>query len=295
MLSRWLAAPHVTQWWPGASGGDAVEQRFGPRVDGTEPTEVFLVEVDKKPVGFVQRYRQSDYPEWDRAARVDNAIGIDYLIGEVEYIGAGIASEAIRQATGQAFWDYPDVGAVCAVPQQANIGSWRALEKAGFSRAQAIDHVESDDPSDEGPAFVYVFERRALGSADAWPRSDMVELRDQLNRQLEDALALIGDLEEDLSAIAESTAERPDDEHDAEGATVGFERARVSALLERTRRTADELSAALGRLAKGDFGRCEVCGSRIPPERLGALPTTCRCMDCASARMSLGGRPRPLR
>jgi hypothetical protein len=40
------------------------------------------------------------------------------------------------------------------VPQQANIASWRALERAGYVRVRA-GMIDSDDPSDAGPAFVY--------------------------------------------------------------------------------------------------------------------------------------------
>ena len=47
---------------------------------------------------------------------------------------------------------YPNI--VAAV-QQGNRRSWRALEKAGFSRTWA-GQLESDDPSDAGPSYVYV-------------------------------------------------------------------------------------------------------------------------------------------
>ena len=41
------------------------------------------------------------------------------------------------------------------------------------------------------------------------------------------AVIVITDLEDDLAAIAESTGKGPDDEHDPEGSTVGFERAQT--------------------------------------------------------------------
>ncbi len=39
--------------------------------------------------------------------------------------------------------------------QQDNRRSWRALEKAGYSRVFA-GMIESDDPSDAGPSYLYV-------------------------------------------------------------------------------------------------------------------------------------------
>ena len=33
------------------------------------------------------------------------------------------------------------------------------FEKAGFRRERAVERIESDDPADDGPAFVYVLTR----------------------------------------------------------------------------------------------------------------------------------------
>lgn len=92
-------------------------------------------------------------------------------------------------------------------------------------------------------------------------------------------------LEEELAGIiGAQEADPPDDEHDVEGASVGFERARVTALLAHARARLAALDEAAARLAAGDtaFGRCEVCGATIPAERLEALPDTVRCVGCAA-------------
>ncbi|HWB36124.1 MAG TPA: hypothetical protein VHA75_08875 [Rugosimonospora sp.] len=47
-----------------------------------------------------------------------------------------------------------------AAPQLANVASWRALERAGFSRLWA-GQLDSDDPADAGPAYVYAVDRPA--------------------------------------------------------------------------------------------------------------------------------------
>ena len=51
----------------------------------------------------------------------------------------------------------------------------------------------------------------------------------------------------------------------------------VQALLSRAvaaRRKLADLEEALGRLTAGDFGRCEHCGSAIPPGLLAIIPET---------------------
>jgi DnaK suppressor protein len=90
------------------------------------------------------------------------------------------------------------------------------------------------------------------------------------------------DLKRELIGIAESTAEVPDDEHDAEGSTVGYERARVAALLALAERELFELEAARGRVATGTYQCCQRCGAEIPAERLAALPATRICFGCAT-------------
>ena len=87
--------------------------------------------------------------------------------------------------------------------------------------------------------------------------------------------------------MTETTAAVPDDEHDAEGSTIGYERARVTALLARVRQEIDDLTDALARAtgspdaAGSPYGRCRTCGGSIGEDRLAALPAAVTCIDCA--------------
>lgn len=78
-----------------------------------------------------------------------------------------------------------------------------------------------------------------------------------------------------------STAEGPDDEHDAEGSTVGFERQRTSALLTVARSELEALATAAARVREGSYGTCSSCGDPIGAERLEALPAATACVACA--------------
>ncbi|MHB1929903.1 MAG: TraR/DksA family transcriptional regulator [Acidimicrobiales bacterium] len=100
-----------------------------------------------------------------------------------------------------------------------------------------------------------------------------------------DALARVEALAAEVRAIVEaSDGANLDDESDPEGATVAFERQRVASLLEEARAQLAALDAAEARLVDGTYGICVDCGAPIPPERLEALPTTTRCVACASRR-----------
>jgi DnaK suppressor protein len=90
------------------------------------------------------------------------------------------------------------------------------------------------------------------------------------------------DLQDELDGIiAAQSADPPDDEHDVEGASVGFERARVTALLASAEGSLAQLEATV---ARGVASACASCGGPIGDERLEALPATRVCVSCATAR-----------
>jgi DnaK suppressor protein len=89
--------------------------------------------------------------------------------------------------------------------------------------------------------------------------------------------------------VAATTDGNSDDEHDPEGSTLAFERARVSALLSRERAYLEELERAEDRVADGTYGVCAACGTALPPERLAARPAARTCVQCPTAQGSVEG------
>jgi aminoglycoside 6'-N-acetyltransferase len=161
-LVAWINAPHVQRWWRQPMSVEAAEAEYGAALDGEDPTEHFVVEVDGRPVGMIQRCRVGDHPEYVEALSPTGtpapAAAIDYLIGEVGWTGRGVGPRMIALAVRDAFARYPEVVAIVVLVQQDNRPSWRALEHAGFERAWS-GQIVSDDPSDEGPSHVYVLHR----------------------------------------------------------------------------------------------------------------------------------------
>jgi RNA polymerase-binding transcription factor DksA len=85
----------------------------------------------------------------------------------------------------------------------------------------------------------------------------------------------------ELAAIVEaSDRANLDDEHDPEGSTVAYERARAASLLDAVHQRSAELAAAVERLRAGTYGRCARCGQSIAAERLSAHPTAVTCVSC---------------
>jgi aminoglycoside 6'-N-acetyltransferase len=159
-LAGWLGQPHVAAWWCEPSDLAQVREKYLPCLDGRDPTELFLIEADGAPVGFIQRYLMSDNPEWVRslaatgAEDAARAAGIDYLIGDAALTGRGIGSAAIKEFTALTLDRYPAVESLLVDVSQDNVASWRALERAGYTRCWSGE-IESPDPSDEGPSYLY--------------------------------------------------------------------------------------------------------------------------------------------
>lgn len=96
-------------------------------------------------------------------------------------------------------------------------------------------------------------------------------------------LELIASLSGDWDGVVRGSAyANVDDEHDPEGATIAFERARIEASLSRARARLADIDDALRRLREGAYGTCEQCGGPIGAERLAARPATRTCITCAT-------------
>ena len=74
-----------------------------------------------------------------------------------------------------------------------------------------------------------------------------------------------------------------------EEATQSFELEKRLALEKQIRENIADVERALDRLDKGTYGRCEICGKLIDPNRLEALPYAAVCMNCKAKN----ARPKP--
>ena len=72
------------------------------------------------------------------------------------------------------------------------------------------------------------------------------------------------------------------DSNFADSSQVTAERADAERLATELREALDEVDAALGRLASGQYGVCEVCGKPIGAARLEAMPAARLCIDDAA-------------
>lgn len=136
-IRQWLHADHVRGVW-----GDP-EENFRllsePLRQGAGRA---MIEADGRKVGFIQ-WQHPTRAELDLAGLEDiptSAVDIDIMIGEVNAMGKGIGSDAIRQIAEGALTD-PDVPFVMACARVDNLASQRAFAKAGFRTLREFDDV----------------------------------------------------------------------------------------------------------------------------------------------------------
>ena len=127
MLGKWLAQPHVRQWWGNP------DQEMALICEGLESGEVeaFVAHVDGQSVAYVQSWQPANYDEIGWGELVGNeTLGIDIFIGPADAVGNGLGASIVEafarklQAEG--------APRVIIDPDADNTRAIRAYAKAGF-------------------------------------------------------------------------------------------------------------------------------------------------------------------
>lgn len=168
-IQEWLRHEHVARYWAHDTSDAAIERDFAGSIDGTEPSEDFIVSHGGEPVGFVQRCRIHDYPDGfaELMALVDvppGALTIDYFIGEPAMVGRGLGSRLVRGFTELCWRDHAPAPAIIVPVSASNVASWGALRSAGFAHI-ASGYLEPDSPLDDGQHVVYRRDRPAASQS----------------------------------------------------------------------------------------------------------------------------------
>src|SRR6266702_1172517 len=92
MVRRWLATPHVVQWW-----GNANEQLALVRGDLEQPAmDQLIVATAGRPFGYLQCYDLVAWPDESFGAQPQGTRAIDQFIGEPDMVDRGHGSAFIR-------------------------------------------------------------------------------------------------------------------------------------------------------------------------------------------------------
>ena len=143
LVRRWLAAPHVTQWW-----GDPDEQFGLVSEDLEQPAmDQFVVTIDGRPFAYLQCYAQTAGPDNRLGIHPSGTRGIDQFIGEADMLDRGHGSVFIRSFVDSLLT--AGTPRVVTDPDPGNARAIRAYEKAGFRKDRLVD-------TSDGPALLMV-------------------------------------------------------------------------------------------------------------------------------------------
>jgi len=160
---RWQREPHVARWWDADEAPDVAgaERHYGPALDGTDPTRLWVVELNGRSVGFIQDYRIGDHPEYSLLTGEPDAIGFDYAIGEPSWVGKGIGTRVLWTFLRDVVRPhYPQATAYFAAPDHRNSASLHVLEKLGFTQGLWFDEPQVDGSVDT--VISYTLDVRAI-------------------------------------------------------------------------------------------------------------------------------------
>ena len=152
LLARWLAEPHVAEWW------DAPEKELAEIRDhmNSVSVEPLIVELAGKPIAYLRSYDphlEDDHPYSDQPY---GTLGVDLTIGVPDLLGIGHGSAMLLQFVEDLFEE--GTPRVIIDPEPRNLRAIRAYQKAGFApigeRVSEYGRVllmarDADDAGDE--------------------------------------------------------------------------------------------------------------------------------------------------
>ncbi|HVE91430.1 MAG TPA: GNAT family N-acetyltransferase [Actinomycetota bacterium] len=158
LLAVWLGAEHVTPWFDHTpTAPDEIEAKYGPRVDGTDATRVYVVELEGEPVGFVQWTPASQYGWWPAELGLEqDSVALDGLLGTPVVLGRGLGPRILSQFLAEAPGDFGGATRVIGETALGNQPMWRTMERVGFKCVHEGD-LTRDGKTDRR---VYVYERQ---------------------------------------------------------------------------------------------------------------------------------------
>lgn len=141
LLAGWLTDPRVLEFYEGRDNSHdltRVREKYSPRVQAEEDIVPCIIELDQRPIGYIQYYPlpPESLAEY-RVEATEAPYGIDLFIGVPELWGEGYGTRALRAVTSYLF-DRLGAGLATVDPYVTNQRAMRSYEKAGFEKVRIL-------------------------------------------------------------------------------------------------------------------------------------------------------------
>jgi len=146
--------PHVRKWWDQNVAWDMelIGKKYGDYTKGFKtlrkdhnviraPIYPFIIHHNTTPIGYIQYYNKLDFPPeqgYEIDGLPDSCSGLDFYIGELEYIGKGIGSKALLLFLKEQI--FVNFNYVFVDPDTDNIEAIKTYEKCGFKEVKKVNN-----------------------------------------------------------------------------------------------------------------------------------------------------------
>jgi aminoglycoside 6'-N-acetyltransferase len=140
LLEKWIKNSHIKEWW--GDPDKIIKELSEPAIGGEEA----IITIQDKPVGYV-RWQIPSLEELLEAGLDDlpnSVVDIDIAIGEVSYLGRGIASQALRLLINRLLMS-ANAPMIMMCTSINNIKAIKCFDKAGFKKNRVFADPEFGD------------------------------------------------------------------------------------------------------------------------------------------------------
>ncbi|HEY6425432.1 MAG TPA: GNAT family N-acetyltransferase [Pseudonocardiaceae bacterium] len=131
LVARWMAQPHVEEFWQQAWEPDRWAKEIAEQLAGDHSVPCVAL-LDGEPVAYLELYRVCR----DRIAALypagEHDLGVHIAIGESDRTGRGLGRSLLRAVADGLLAANPACRRVIAEPDVRNVASVRAFTAAGF-------------------------------------------------------------------------------------------------------------------------------------------------------------------
>ena len=134
LLHDWLNRPHLRRFYQKRPISlEEVTAEYMPAIRGEEPGRLHLALLGDRPFGYLQCYRNLDYPDYARELGLDDGASIDFYIGEPDRLGRGLGKRMERSyVLDVVFPLYPHESNCYVCHEAANLAALACSQAAGF-------------------------------------------------------------------------------------------------------------------------------------------------------------------
>lgn len=161
LIHHWITRdPEVNRYWGYAHQGsfEEIVSVFQGYVTGDEPTDPYLILYGDLPIGYIQTFKWSDYPDYRQYVDLTDAASLDLFIGERQYRNKGLGPAILSRFLREYVFADPNAASCVINPETSNQSAIRVYEKVGFRMIRTVQDI----PGEPGPVCFMRIDREQL-------------------------------------------------------------------------------------------------------------------------------------